>query len=65
MKSNELLQYIIKTPKYYKVIFSGSLKIIYWFYCSHTFWEQVQNFRSFVTNRLKSAITCDCWSTYT
>ena len=29
MKSNELLQYIIRTPKYYKVIFSGSLKIIY------------------------------------
>ena len=28
MKSNELLQYIIETKKYYKVIFSGSLKIM-------------------------------------
>ena len=26
MKSNELLQYIIKTPKYYKVIFLALLK---------------------------------------
>ena len=28
MKSNKLLQYIIKALKYHKVIFSGSLKII-------------------------------------
>ena len=28
MKSNELLQYVIKTLNYQKVIFSGSLKII-------------------------------------
>ena len=39
----------------------GSLKIICWFYCANSFWEQVQNFRSLVTNRLTSAINCDSW----